>query len=93
MNSLCAFVLSCFNRVQLFATPLTTALQAPLVHRILQARILEWVAIPCSSIHSRPRDRTRVSCGSCTAGGFFTTEPAGKPYVLLTLVNYNVLVF
>ena len=25
------------------------------------------------------RDRTRVSCGSCTAGGFFTTQPPGKP--------------
>ena len=69
MNSLCVFVLSCFNRVQLFATPLTIARQAPLVHGILRARILEWVAIPCSSIRSRPRDRTRVSCGSCTAGG------------------------
>ena len=31
------------------------------VHRILQARILEWVAIPFSSGSSRPRDRTQVS--------------------------------
>ena len=29
---------------------------------ILQARILEWVAIPFSRGSSRPRDRTRVSC-------------------------------
>ena len=27
---------------------------------------------------SQPRDRTRVSCLSCIAGGFFTTEPPGK---------------
>ena len=39
------------------------------VHRILQARILEWVAIPFSKGSSRPRNRTQVSC---TASGFFT---------------------
>ena len=32
------------------------------VHAILQARILEWVAIPYSRISSWPRDRTHVSC-------------------------------
>ena len=40
------------------------------VHGILQARILEWVAIPFSRGFSQPRDQTRVSC---TAGGFFTS--------------------
>ena len=40
------------------------------VHGILQARILEWVAIPFSRGSSQPRDRTQVSC---IAGGFFTT--------------------
>ena len=32
------------------------------VHGILQARILEWVAIPFSRGSSQPRDRTQVSC-------------------------------
>ena len=32
------------------------------VHGILQARILEWVAISFSRVTSWPRDRTRVSC-------------------------------
>ena len=36
------------------------------VHRILQARILEWVAIPSSRGSSWPRDRTYVSYVSCT---------------------------
>ena len=36
---------------------------------ILQARILEWVAMPSSRGSSQPRDRTQVSR---TAGGFFT---------------------
>ena len=48
--------------VRLFATPWS-------VHGILQARILEWVAIPFSRGSLRPRDWTQVSC---TAGRFFT---------------------
>ena len=39
------------------------------VHGILQARILEWVAIPFFTKYSWPRDRTRVSC---IAGRFLT---------------------
>ena len=39
------------------------------VHRILQARILEWVAMPSSRGSSQPREGTQVSC---IAGGFFT---------------------
>ena len=39
------------------------------VHGILQARILEWIAIPFSQGSSWPRDWTRVSC---IAGRFFT---------------------
>ena len=39
------------------------------VHGILQARILEWVAYPCCSGSSWPRNWTGVSC---IAGGFFT---------------------
>ena len=31
------------------------------VHRILQARVLEWVAISSSKGYSQPRDWTRVS--------------------------------
>ena len=39
------------------------------VYGILQARILEWVAIPFSRGSYWPRDRTQVSC---IAGRFFT---------------------
>ena len=41
-----------------------------IVHGILQARILEWVAIPFSRGSSQPRDWTQVSC---IAGGFSTS--------------------
>ena len=37
---------------------------------ILQARMLEWVAVPFSGGFSQPRDRTWVFC---IAGGLFTT--------------------
>ena len=49
------------------------------VHGIFQARILEWVAYSCSRGSSRCRDRIRVSMSPAFAGGFFTTEPTGKP--------------
>ena len=39
------------------------------VHRILQARILEWVARPSPRGSSQPRDWTQVSH---IEGGFFT---------------------
>ena len=42
------------------------------VHGILQARILEWVAISFSRGSSQPGDRTLVSF---FAGRFFITEP------------------
>ena len=35
------------------------------VHEILQARMLEWVAISFSRGSSQPRDQTRVFCISC----------------------------
>ena len=50
-----------FGCVWLFVSPWTIAH----VHGILQARLLEWVAIPSSRGSSQPRDQTRVSCVSC----------------------------
>ena len=50
------------------------------VHGILQASILEWVAISFSRGSSQPRDR---NCVSCLAGRFFTTEPPRKPQKFL----------
>ena len=42
------------------------------VHGILQARILQWVAIPSSRGSSQPGDWTQSTCISCITGGFFT---------------------
>ena len=52
------------------------------IHGILQARILEWVAIPFSRGSFCPRDQT---CVSRIAGKFFffkPSEPPGKPSIL-----------
>ena len=45
--------------------PMDCRLPGSSVHGILQARILEWVAISSSRGYSQPRDETHVSCVSC----------------------------
>ena len=68
------------------------------VHGILQARILEWVAIPFFRGSSQPRDWTQVSR---IADRFFTPEPLGKPQkhycldfdVLMILFCYCTKIF
>ena len=52
---MCVCVL--LHHEQLFATPWTVALQAPLSVGSLQARKLEWVATSSFGGSSRPRDR------------------------------------
>ena len=44
------------------------------VHGILQARVLEWVAMASSRGSSQPRDRTCISWISCTDGRVLTTS-------------------
>ena len=61
----CAYLCSC---VQLFVAPWTVACWAPLSMRILQVRILEWVAMPSFRGSFQRRDRTQVSH---LTGGFF----------------------
>ena len=58
--------------------PMDCSLPGSSVQEILQARILEWVAIPFSRGSSEIRDLTRVCC---IAGRFFTCWPTRKaPY-------------
>ena len=63
---LCAETLS---HVRPFVTPWTVACQVPLSMGILQARILEWVAMPYSMGSFQLRNQTQVSH---MAGRFFT---------------------
>ena len=61
--------------------PMVYSLQGSSVHGIFQARVLEWGAIVFS-------ERISLTQGSnlclCTAGGFYTTEPLGKPVIELS---------
>ena len=59
------------------------------VHGILQARILEWIAIPYSKGSSRPRNQTWVSL---TAGRFLTiwaTREATSSYLLISPQSHS----
>ena len=58
------------------------------VHGILQARILEWLAICFSRESSRPRDRTQVSC---IADGFFTIWATREALLLVHYYSPSVL--
>ena len=61
------------------------------VYGILQARILEWVAMPSSRVSSWPRDRTCVSFDSSIAGGFFNSWATREiPYMCTYTHAYEV---
>ena len=86
--SIIFFQLSCVRAKLLqscpsLCDPMNHGLPGSSVHGILQARILEWVAVSYSRGSSQPRGQTHVSCVSCIAGGFFTPEPPGKPNLFL----------
>ena len=51
------------------------------VHGILQARILEWVAIPFSRRSSQPRDQTQISYLLNWLAGSSPLAPPGKPII------------
>ena len=55
--------------------PMDCSPPGSLVHGILQARKLEWVAVPLSRGSPQPRDRTWVSC---ITGRFFTVWASSK---------------
>ena len=71
------------NKVKSLVTQSCLALCNPMdcsppgtsLHGILQARILDWIAIPFSRASSQSRDGTQVSY---TAGRFFTIRALGK---------------
>ena len=60
------------------------------VHGIVQARILEWVAMPSSRGSSQPRDRTCDSCLPHWQKGSLPLVPPGKPLNII-IVNVNLL--
>ena len=69
IQSICAWVLSHFSRVQLCATLWTIVHQAPLSMGFSKQEYWSGVVMPSPRGSSPSRDRTWISC---LAGGFFT---------------------
>ena len=84
---MCLVTQSCLS----LGDPMDCNPQGSSVHGILQARILEWVAISSSRGSSQPRDRTQVSC---IVGGFFaiwaTREAQTSSGHLLSIITVDV---
>ena len=62
--------------------PVDCALPSSSVHGILQAKILEWVAVPFSRWSSPSKGWTWVSCIFCITGRFFIAESPGKSQLI-----------
>ena len=77
---LCLVAYSCLT----LCNPKDYSLPGSSVHGILQARILEWVAISFSRGSSWSRDWAWVSC---IAGRFFTIQAIGKSIHVLVVRN------
>ena len=70
-------VLSCAKSLQScppLCDPMSHSPPVSSVHRILQARTLEWVAMPSSRGSSRPRDKPASLMSPALADRFFTTS-------------------
>ena len=83
---LCVCVCVCVLVTRLCPTlcdPTSYSLPGFSVHGILQARILEWIAIPFSRESSQPRDWTLVSC---IAGRFLIIWATGKQCFLAMII-------
>ena len=82
-----ACMLSCFSRVQLFATPWTVAHQALLSTRLSRQEYWSGLSCPSSGDLSNPGTEPVSPCGSCIAGRFFyqgshqESFPLGKPQI------------
>ena len=69
-------MLSHFGRVQFFATLWTIAYQAPRVKGFSWQEY--WSGFPCPPPGDLPNPGIKLT-SPALAGGFFTTEPRGKP--------------
>ena len=59
-------------------------------HGTLQARILEWVAMPSSGESSQPRDQTHVFCVSCMGRwGLYPKCHLGNPFYTQQCIYVN----
>ena len=69
--------------VPIVCDPMDCSPQASSVHGILQARILEWVAMPFS------RNKPVTSTSPTLVGRVFTTVPPGRDEVVQLSIFYG----
>ena len=67
------------SRVQLSATPWTIAHQAPLSMEFSRQEYWSGLPFPTPGDLSNPGIKPEDPVAPAEAGGFFTTEPPGKP--------------
>ena len=72
--------------VRLFATPWTVAYQVPLAMGF--SRQEYWSGLPCPPPGDRPNPGIKPA-SPALAGGFFTTEPSGKPIEEIILGTFH----
>ena len=82
-------MLNCFHHVQLCETPMDCSRPGSCVHGILQDRILEWVAMPSSSMSSRPRYRFWVSYLLHWHLGSLLPAPPGKSLIRVSVFRFR----
>ena len=64
------------------------------VHGILQASVLDWVAMPFSRGSTLPKEQTGISCiVSCIAHGFFTAEPLTTLFIFILRLKRTLCVW
>ena len=81
----CVYILSC-SVMSNSCDPIECNLAVSSVHGILQARILEWVAISFPRESSQPRNQTWVSC---IAGRFFTDWAMREVHVYIWIHTHT----
>ena len=86
-------MLSCFSPVQLCATPMDCSSPGSSVCGVLQARILEWIAMPFSRGSSRPDPGVKPESLTSPelAGRFFTTGATWEA-LMMSAVTHLILI-
>ena len=86
----------CAQSLQLCPTLFNTMDGSPpgsSVRVILQARILEWVAMPSSRVPPQAKNQTRVSCISCIGSRSFTTSITWEAHSIVYPSLNNLLLY
>ena len=84
----CVCVCACAQSCPSLRDPVDCSPPCSSVRGIFLVRMLEWVAISSSRESSWPRNKTCISCVSCTGRQkFFTTTPHGKQILKWSLLS------